>query len=109
MHELGIAQNVVAIVCEHAKGQRIRRVLLEVGKLSAVMPDAISFCFEICAKGTIVEGAELAIEEVAGLGVCSDCGAELALDQASWVCTCGSRNVQCVAGLELKVKEMEVE
>ncbi|MEC7192467.1 MAG: hydrogenase maturation nickel metallochaperone HypA, partial [SAR324 cluster bacterium] len=46
MHELSITQNLVAIVEEHARGQRVKRVTLEIGKLSGVMADAIRFCFD---------------------------------------------------------------
>ena len=66
MHELSITRNVVAIVSERAQGQRVTRVRLEIGRLSAVVPDSIRFCFDICAQGTPLEGAELEIVESAG-------------------------------------------
>ena len=66
MHELSITRNVVAIVSERAVGQRVTRVRLEIGRLSAVVPDSIRFCFDICAQGTPLEGAELEIVESAG-------------------------------------------
>ena len=66
MHELSITRNVVAIVSERAAGQRVTRVRLEIGRLSAVVPDSIRFCFDICAQGTPLEGAELEIVESAG-------------------------------------------
>ena len=66
MHELSITRNVVAIVSERAEGQRVTRVRLEIGRLTAVMPDSIRFCFDICAQGTPLEGAELEIVESAG-------------------------------------------
>jgi hydrogenase nickel incorporation protein HypA/HybF len=66
VHELSITRNVVAIVSEQAQGQRVTRVRLEIGRLSAVVPDSIRFCFEICAQGTTLEGAELEIVESAG-------------------------------------------
>jgi hydrogenase nickel incorporation protein HypA/HybF len=66
VHELSITRNVVAIVSERAVGQRVTRVRLEIGRLSAVVPDSIRFCFDICAQGTPLEGAELEIMESAG-------------------------------------------
>ena len=66
MHELSITRNVVAIVSERAEGQRVTRVRLEIGRLTAVMPDSIRFCFDICAQGTPLAGAELEIVESAG-------------------------------------------
>lgn len=108
MHELGITRNIVAIVAEHAAGRRVKRIRLDIGKLSAVMPDAILFCFDVCTKGTPVDGAALEINEIAGLGRCEACGAEIALEQKFGRCACGSARVTCIAGEELNIKEMEV-
>jgi hydrogenase nickel incorporation protein HypA/HybF len=66
VHELSITRNVVAIVSERAEGQRVTRVRLEIGRLTAVVPDSIRFCFDICAQGTPLEGAALEIIESAG-------------------------------------------
>ena len=65
MHELGITRNVVAICVEHANGAQVRRVKLEIGKRAGVMAESVRFCFDICAKGTSVEGATLEIVEPA--------------------------------------------
>jgi len=108
MHELGITRNIVAIVTEHARGARVKRVALEIGKLSAIMPDAIRFCFDVCAKSTSLEGAELTIAEIAGLGSCESCGEKVALEQLFGRCVCGSRQIRCIAGEEMKIKEMEL-
>ncbi|NEP83423.1 MAG: hydrogenase maturation nickel metallochaperone HypA, partial [Okeania sp. SIO3B3] len=56
MHELGITQNIVAIVAENAQDKTVKRVTLEIGELSAIMSDALEFCFDICSKGTVLEG-----------------------------------------------------
>ena len=108
MHELGITRNVVAICTEHANGAAVRRVTLQIGQLSAVMPDAVRFCFDLCAKGTPLEGATLEIVEVPGRAVCRACGAETALAQPYGRCACGSADLRLVAGEELNVKDMEV-
>ncbi|AVH62063.1 hydrogenase maturation nickel metallochaperone HypA [Nostoc sp. 'Peltigera membranacea cyanobiont' 213] len=109
MHEFGITQNIVAIVTEHAKGAKVQRVLLEIGKLSAIMPDAIRFCFDICTQGTVLEGATLEIVEIPGLGRCRQCGAEIYLDKPFGICSCGSVQLDLIAGEELKIKEIEIE
>jgi len=108
MHELGITQNIVAIVSDKAGPKRVKRIKLEIGKLSAIMPDAIRFCFDICAQGTQLEGATLEIDEIAGLGQCQSCGEKLSLSLLAGCCQCGSREITCVAGQELNIKEMEV-
>jgi len=108
MHELGITRNIVAIVTEHASGRRVKRVVLEIGRLSAVMPDAVRFCFDICTQDTPLEGATLDIREIPGRGRCLDCGVEMELDEPFGICDCGSVRIQCIGGEELKIKEMEV-
>lgn len=57
MHELGVALELVDAIATRAGGARVRRVVLEVGALSSVLPDALSFCFELATEGTNVHGA----------------------------------------------------
>ena len=66
MHELGITRNLVAIVSEAAQGRRVRKVWLEIGARSALMPDAVRFCFDVVSQGTALEGAALEIVALAG-------------------------------------------
>ncbi len=66
MHELSITRNIVAIVAEAAEGRRVRQVTLEIGKLAGVEPDAIAFCFDVVAKGTVLDGARLEILRLSG-------------------------------------------
>ncbi len=108
MHELGITRNIVAIVSEQAGNRQVNRILLEIGKLSAIMPDAIRFCFDVCSKNTPLEHATLQIDEVPGRARCQDCGNEFEINQLFGRCHCGSSQIQCIAGEEMKIKEMEV-
>ena len=109
MHELGITRNIIGIVSEAAAGRPVRKVTLEVGKLSGVMAEAIAFCFDAIAKGTPLEGAKLAIQEIDGWGRCSACGSEFAMPTLYTPCPCGSRLTERLYGEELKVKTMELE
>jgi hydrogenase nickel incorporation protein HypA/HybF len=109
MHELGIAQAVVAMVCEYADSRgRVTRVVLEIGKLSAVLPDAIRFCFDLCSEGTVVAGAELEILELPGRARCRECGSAVTLEQPLGHCECGSSDLEWLSGEELRIKEFEV-
>jgi hydrogenase nickel incorporation protein HypA/HybF len=108
MHELSIVRNIVAIVVETAEGRPVSRVTLEIGKLSGVMSDALAFCFEVVARGTAVEGAELEIHEIDGRARCRSCGAEFETDTLFAPCLCGSRQLDRLRGEELKIKSIEV-
>jgi hydrogenase nickel incorporation protein HypA/HybF len=109
MHELGIAQSIVEIAIEYAQGAKVRRVRLEIGKLTAVLPDAIEFCFDSCCLGTVLEGATLEIIEKPGLAVCRQCAAQVALEQPFGICGCGSLDLEVIQGQELQLKELETE
>jgi hydrogenase nickel incorporation protein HypA/HybF len=110
MHELGITQNIVAIVSEEARGTPVKRVTLEIGKLSAIMPDAIRFCYDICCQGTILEGSTLEIIETPGRGKCRHCQTEVSLSQPFGKCDrCDSLELDIIQGQELQIKEMEIE
>ena len=110
MHELSITRNLVAIVSEQAKGQRVKRVWLEIGERSAVMPDAVRFCFDVVAKGTVLEGAMLDILAVAAGIQCEVCGSYVAAIQPVDECAqCGSPRLRQRSGDELNIKAMEVE
>ncbi len=108
MHELGITQNIVAIVEEAAKGRRVQRVTLEVGALSGVMSEAIAFCFDVVTAGTALEGASLEIQEIEGRARCESCGDEFATDTLFALCPCGSYRFTRLRGEELNVKSMEL-
>jgi len=57
MHELALTQSIVEACVERAEGAQVRRVTLEIGQLAAVMPEALRFCFDVCADGTALKGA----------------------------------------------------
>jgi hydrogenase nickel incorporation protein HypA/HybF len=107
MHELGITRNIVAIVTENAAGSKVTRIALDVGRLSGVMSDAIRFSFDVVAAGTCVEGARLDIRDIDGRGRCRQCHAEFPTPQLFTACSCGCRDIERLAGEELKVREFE--
>jgi hydrogenase nickel incorporation protein HypA/HybF len=108
MHELGITREIVDIVARHADGGRVKRVVVEIGRLTAVLPDAVRFCFDLCSEGTVAEGATLEIVETPGRARCRSCSAELNLDQPFGRCACGCSELDWLAGEELRVTELEV-
>jgi len=113
MHELSLTQSMVELCAARAAEQgartRVTRVTLEVGVLAAVLPDAIRFCFDACAKGTALEGAELEIVEIPGRARCLACAGEMAVTRLFDTCPCGSAQLFLISGEELRVKQMEVE
>jgi hydrogenase nickel incorporation protein HypA/HybF len=110
MHELAIASSVVEIACRHAGDRRVARVELRVGHLRQVVPDALTFSFELVAQGTVVEGADLVIQSVPAVGACRGCGTYTELRAFPLQCAaCGGFELDIVAGEELDVESLEVE
>lgn len=108
MHELAITQEVVTAVTDRMRDARVRRIRLEVGTLSGLVPDAVRFCFELVAAGTTCEGAVLEIDEPRGEAVCRTCGAGFDTAEVLPLCACGSADVEVRGGRELRIREVEV-
>jgi hydrogenase nickel incorporation protein HypA/HybF len=108
MHELGIALQVVETVTERAGLARVRKVVLHVGVLTAVLPESLRFCFDLATAGTLAEGALLEIVERPGLARCRACGADVELLRPFGRCLCGGSDLDWLAGDELEISSMEV-
>ena len=108
MHELSITQSIVDAVCERATGRPVLSVRVQVGALTAVVPEAMRFCFEVVVEGTVAEGAELDIDLLPGTTHCRTCGADTETADSIPLCRCGSADVDVVAGRELQIVSMKV-
>jgi hydrogenase nickel incorporation protein HypA/HybF len=113
MHEMSLCEAVVDLVLEEARKAgaiRIKAVVLDVGVLGHVDADALAFCYEAVARGTLAENARLVINAVAGAGWCLDCAKTVALSERFGACpVCGRHHVQMTSGDELRLRELEVE
>lgn len=108
MHELSIAESVVAAVLERTGRRSVTTVRLRVGRLSGVVPDALTFCFEVAADGTPLAGAVLQIEEPTGTAHCRTCASDFTLRDMILLCDCGSADVEVTGGRELQLTSVEV-
>jgi hydrogenase nickel incorporation protein HypA/HybF len=114
MHEMGIASEIVRIAVEsiprEMSGSRVVRVHLKVGKLTAVVSESLRFCFEIVAKETPAEGAQLEIQEMAVVARCDGCDHQWEIENAAFSCPrCGSGAIEMLSGRELDIDSIELE
>ena len=109
MHELSIAQNIVLLTSEAAKGRRILQVNIEIGAMSGVLPDAVAFSFDIVAEGTVAQGAVLNIQEISAVARCDECAREFQISALITPCVCGSTRQTLLQGDELKILNIELE
>ena len=113
MHEMGIAMQIIEIaqasIPEEEGDIAIARVNLKVGKLAAVVADSLRFCFEIAAKETPLEGAELDIEEVPVKARCKECDTVWTIEGPAFNCEkCGSGQIEILSGRELNIESIEI-
>ena len=91
------------------KNVRVEKVNLKVGKLSAVVPSSLRFCFEIAAKDTPLSGAELDIEEIPVVAVCKKCNTEWTITGPAFTCEkCNSGSIEIISGRELDIISLEI-
>ena len=76
MHEAAIAQSVVKTVLEEAEkqnAQRVDSVEIEVGELSFIGVDQVSFWVKTSFEGTVAENAKLIFNTVKARIRCKEC------------------------------------
>ena len=113
MHEMGIALQIVEIATASLPSDlgkaRVTSVNLKIGKLAAVVPESLRFCFDVAVKDTPLAGAHLTIEEIPVVARCNDCHAEWAIDEPVFICkTCESGSLEILSGRELDIESIEV-
>lgn len=115
MHELSIAEGLLEVVNEtirtHHLGQ-VSRIKLKVGLLTAVVPEALEFCFQALVKDTPLENAKLDIEIVPVRGRCKGCGERFLYETNEAFCflcpKCG-HEIEILTGRDLTIEEIEGE
>ncbi|MBA4367378.1 MAG: hydrogenase maturation nickel metallochaperone HypA [Desulfobacterium sp.] len=114
MHEMGIAMQIIEIatssIPDELENASIKKVNVKIGKLSAVVPESLRFCFEIAAKDTCLSGAELDIEEIPVRARCRECSKEWTIHDPDFKCIeCGSGSIDILSGRELDITSIEVQ
>jgi hydrogenase nickel incorporation protein HypA/HybF len=113
MHEMGIALEIIDIATASIPadlvGAKVARVNLEVGKLSAIVPDSLRFCFSIATKETALEGAELVIDTRPVVAVCKGCGLRWTIESPVFTCPeCEGTDLTLASGRELDITSIEI-
>lgn len=108
---MSIAQSLIDVLREemirhHVK--TLKSVRLNIGQISAVVPAALSFCFEVVTNGTDLEGVKLIMDIVPLMGYCNECEKEFEIKEYNFVCpTCSSTKIDTIGGQGMSVVEME--
>ncbi len=112
MHEMSIAEGVLQVIEDAASKQNfeyVTEVHLEIGALSGVEVEALSFCMEAVLKGSIADGAKVELTRSPGQGFCLACAETVPMNALFDACPkCGSYQVQSTSGTEMRVKDLLV-
>ncbi len=107
---MALGSAVVNTATKHAAGRQVKVVTMSIGKLRQVVPDSLSFYFDIIAKDTVCDGARLDINIVPALLRCDNCKKEWEPDFPTFRCPfCADSKVTVLSGEEFMVESLEVE
>jgi hydrogenase nickel incorporation protein HypA/HybF len=113
MHELAVTQSILNIVLDHAgkaNASKVTKIYLVIGELSSIVDESIQFYWEIIAKNTPAEQAELIFRRVSASFECLDCSTVYQLDGNVIYCpTCGSTHVKILSGEEFYIEAIDIE
>ncbi len=76
MHELSMAQGIINAVLETAQSNNateVNEVTIEIGRLAMINPEQLEFILGVLIENTIIEDAEIIIEEIPIEIICNDC------------------------------------
>jgi hydrogenase nickel incorporation protein HypA/HybF len=113
VHEASIALAILEEVCERSAADGIEKVAavhVQVGVLSSVVPQALTFAWDVATDGTLADGSQLRIERIPLTIRCASCSQERVIEESVLpICpVCGTSSSEIVRGRELNVSAMEV-
>ena len=112
MHELSVAQEIINIVNSYLPDNNVanvKAVKVKVGKLSNILSDSLSFCFEALTNESHLKGAKLEIVDVPVKVLCLDCNEESEIENPVFACPkCSNNRLKMISGMELQVDEIEL-
>ena len=112
MHEVSIMEEMVRIVVDKAtelEASKVHVIRLRVGRLMAVVPEAMQFAHEVVTEGTIAEGSKLEIEAAPVVCWCPECKKDFECGKSLFLCPdCDSFSRDVRSGRELDVINMEI-
>jgi hydrogenase nickel incorporation protein HypA/HybF len=112
MHELSIAMSIIEIVEDYSNRESATNVLeveLEIGKLSGIDYDSLTFALEATIKNTKFENTRFVIDQVQAKARCINCNIEFEIEYLFSACPeCKNFGIKVIQGQELRVKTLKV-
>ncbi len=113
MHELTITESLLEIALRHgekANAKRITDLYLVIGALSSVLDDSVQFYWDIVAKDTPAEGANLHFQRRTTEIQCLECEhTYLPVDNVMACPNCQSIKIKILSGEEFFLEAINIE
>ena len=113
MHELAVTESVLKIALQHAEKANAKRVTdlhIVMGELSSMVDDSIQFYWEIIAKDTIAQKAQLHFRRVPAELQCVNCSEKYHPKDEELICPkCGNAGAKILTGEEFFLETIDVE
>lgn len=113
MHEIGIMDQTLEIAIKNAQAQnakKIKKMTIEIGKISGVVPEALEFAFDVVSKNTIAENADLIINHIPVICYCNYCQKNFSPQEWFFECpNCLEFSNNIIQGKEIKLVSVEID
>ncbi len=114
MHEMSYITRMVSMALEVAmenNAKKVKKIEVDIGKTSGVMPYYMYKYYPDAVKGTILEDAELVCEEVEVRALCEECGEKYYPNKSNnYLCpACGGRRAHIIEGKGVTLKNVVIE
>ena len=113
MHELSITESILEIALRHANQANAKKIVnihLVIGDLSSIIDESVQFYWDIIAKDSIAEGANLIFNRIPTQIRCLDCGHEYNPKTGRFSCQqCNSQRIKIIAGEEFYMDAIDIE
>ncbi len=109
MHELALAEGILAVASDAANGENISSIRIRVGRLQHVTQDSLQFAFELISENSNAKGAKIVVDEVPATYRCKQCDVEGEIDLPHFHCrSCSSVELEILSGEEILVDSVEL-
>lgn len=112
MHEISIMESTLEIAINHAQSQKakqIKAIVMKIGELSGVIPQALEFAFEVVKENSIASHATLKIERIPVCCYCQSCQEKFYPTGYIFECpNCHEFSNNILEGKEIELSSLEI-
>jgi len=112
MHELSLAEHVLHSMIDYTQKNNVKisKIHLQIGELSTIVAESLTFSFDIVKTNTLLENTELEIHFEKGMAKCKNCQKEQEISKYATPCSfCGHAYLDILSGNQMLIHSIELE